>query len=201
MVKGFDSKWLMLGAVALALTACGPEPRDSEFMNRGGPESLLDVSSEAVSLSIATKKDVDALNNWIAGDAPSRAELQCDATAKNCKDALRVLEKRGVEVSTVPSPNNTATLVYERILARDCNQRYREPKAPMYNAPAPSFGCSLSANIVQHVSDKSVFVNPPISDVPLAKRSAAAVERINAERTPPSRYGVETSLTGVAKTD
>ncbi len=192
---------VILGAALLALAACGPNPSDSAFMNRGGPESLIDVSSEAVSLNIATKKDVDALNQWIAGDAPTRAELQCDVSSKSCKDALKVLEKKGVQVSTMPSANNTVTLVYERILARDCNQRYREQGGHMYNAPHAALGCSVAANIVQHVSDKSVFVNPEISDVPRSNTAVDALGRMNAQRTAPSSYGVEKSLAGNAKTE
>lgn len=191
---------LILGAALLTLAACGPKPGDSAYMNRGGPESLIDVSSEAVNLNIATKKDVDALSQWIAGDAPTRADLQCDISSKTCKDALNVLKKKGVEVTSTPSANNTVTLVYERILARDCNQRYREPQGQMYNAPHPALGCSVAANIVQHVSDKSVFVNPAISDVPLSTGAVRGLGRLNS-MTKISDYSVEKSLTESAKTE
>jgi hypothetical protein len=186
--------------VALVMAACAP--RDSAFMNRGGPESLLDVSSEVVNLSIASKKDLDALADWVAGDQPTRADLMCDAQAKNCRDALKILETKGVAVNTSGGAANTVTLVYERILARDCNQRYREPKNKLFNAPAPSFGCSVSANIVQQVSDKKAFINPAISDDPSAASGVMAVQRMNAPKsTPTAAYSIQNSLTKSAKTD
>lgn len=192
----------LIGLLALFVVAACTTPRDSAFLNRGGPESLLDVSSEVVTVNIADKKDIDALNRWVSEDQPTRAELQCDAMSPNCKDAIRVLEKKGVSIATNPSNANTATLVYERILARDCNQRYREPvSANIYNEPAPAFGCSLAANVVQHVSDKSVFVNPSISDDAYAVGAVGSVRRAYA---PPAKqdttYDVKTSTTSGAKT-
>ncbi len=181
---------------ALTLAACSGA-RDSEFMSRGGPEALIDVSSEVVNLSIADKKDLEALSTWIATDAPTRAELQCDASAKLCREALSILEKKGVAISTVPSAANTVMLTYERILARDCNQRYRETKSPRSGAPAPSFGCAVSANIVQHVSDKNAFVNPSISDTPSSVSGISAIYRMHKEANSnaKSAYSVKESLT------
>src|SRR5258708_7396846 len=113
---------LVAVCLLLTLAACSA-PKDS-FYNRGHPESLLDVSSEIVNLNVRDKADLDALSTWIEKDAPTRAELFCDANLKTCRDAVTLLESREVAVSVTPSPNNAVTLTYERIVARDCNQRY-----------------------------------------------------------------------------
>lgn len=165
-----------LPLLVLALTSCMAPPQ-SAFYNRGGPESLIDVSSEVVNLSVAGKAEIAELSNWIAGDAPSRAELFCDAAAPNCKDAQLALQKQGVEVNLTPSMNNTVTLVYERILARDCNQRAVDSRYKLYNVSPPSFGCSVAANLVQHVSDKREFVNPSLMDDAQARGAVAAYKR------------------------
>ena len=66
---------LILTVAALALTACGKPPADSAYLNRGGPESLLDVSSEVVSLNGTNRAELKELSNWIEKDQPTRAEI------------------------------------------------------------------------------------------------------------------------------
>lgn len=172
-----------ISVVGLVLLGACVLPKDSAFMNRGGPETLLDVSSEVVNLNLATAGDVTALGDWIAQDAPNRAELHCAAGSKHCADATSLLEKRGVPVAAVNSGANTVALIYERIVARDCNQRFREPRSTLWhNEGGPAHGCSVAANIVQHVSDKSVFINPPLSDDPSAVGPVDAMRRMNAPR-------------------
>ena len=68
--------YLALGL--LALSACQPKPSDSAYYNRGGPESLLDVSSEVVNLSVADPAALQELSTWIKQDQPTRAELYCN---------------------------------------------------------------------------------------------------------------------------
>lgn len=191
---------LVLVALGM-LTACEvKKPESTAFMHRG-PESLIDVSSEVVTLNIATQKDLSDLRKWIASDAPTRAELQCDVGTRICRDALKMLEKKGVAISTLPSPANSVTLVYERILARDCKQRYRDQRTSLYNEPSKSFGCATSANVVQQVSDKSVFVNPALSDTPSAVNAVNAIHRSNVPRSQITQpYNVADPLTNSAGT-
>lgn len=167
-------------AALVALTAC-KRPSDAAYYNRGGPEALLDVSSEVVNLSVAGPNELSQLNAWIEQDQPSRAELYCSA-GPSCSDARKVLELQGVPVMQVPSMDNSVALVYERILARDCTQRYRDDGSNNYNAPHTALGCSISANIVQHVSDKQQFVKPNLTDLPRATGSVAAYDRAYAPR-------------------
>ena len=54
-----------------------------------------------------------------------------------------------------------------------------------HNLNHPTFGCSIAANIVQHVSDKQQFVNPDIMSVPDAKKAVQAAQR--AQERPPEQ--------------
>jgi hypothetical protein len=185
---------MAMGLVAL-LGAC-TQPPNSAYLDRGHPQSLLDVSSEVVSLSVAGKTDLDALSTWIAKDQPTRAELFCEEATPDCKSAKKILEAANVGVEVNPSPNNTVTLVYERILARDCSARYNDGYHSQYNAYTTSFGCAVSANMVQQVSDKRDFINPNLSDDPSARGAVSAYQRAYApKQEEQQRYGVGEALT------
>lgn len=183
----------------MALAACSPPPA-STYYNRGGPEALLDVSSEVVNLSVAGPNELSQLSAWVQQDQPSRAELYCSTGEPRCNEALKVLELHGVPVMQVPSMDYSVALVYERILARDCNQRFVDNHDNHWNAPHPAFGCSMSANIVQHVSDKQQFVHPNLMDTPLSTGAVAAYNRAYAPKqaAKPSE-GVQESIVNSAK--
>src|SRR5690349_17409380 len=121
-VLSFRPVILALGL--LMLTACGQRPSDASYVNRGGPESLLDVSSEVVNLNAGTQKDLRELSNWIEKDQPTRAELNCSGNDRACKEARKMLDLHGVPVVQGQGNDLSVTLVYERILARDCNSSY-----------------------------------------------------------------------------
>lgn len=184
---------VMATVALLALSACQP-PSDAAFANRGGAESLLDVSSEVVNLRVYDKKDIAALSDLVAKDRPSSAELFCDASSKDCADAKRVLETGAVAVAVTPSPNNSVSLVYERIVARDCNARYYDAGFSAYNVSQPSFGCAIAANTVQHVTDKRDFINPSLLDTPSAIQGVSAARRAEHPKSQSQQaYGVTTS--------
>src|SRR6185436_10063197 len=67
----------VLSALLLLPAACSQVPQEAYF-NRGSPESLLDMSSEMVSISLSDPTSSDELVNWINREQPSRAELACD---------------------------------------------------------------------------------------------------------------------------
>lgn len=185
----------------LALAACQPKPPASAYYNRGGPESLLDVSSEVVNLSVADNAALSELSNWIRTDQPTRAELYCSDGDLRCTEARKVLDLHGVPTMNVQSGDNSVALVYERILARDCNQRFVDNSSNQWNTNHPSFGCSLSANVVQQVSDKQQFIAPNITDVPRATGAVMAYDRLMTPRAPATQtYNVERSLTEQART-
>ncbi len=184
----------LLVSMVVALAACTP-PKDSDFFNRG-PESLLDVSSEVVNLGIENPAKLNDLSNWIRKDKPTRAELYCVASDARCKQAEKLLKSQFVATAVIPSADNSVALIYERILARDCNQRFIDNSLDQHNAPHPAFGCALSANMVQQVSNKREFVNPNLSDIPPAAGAVAAYNRAyKASSTEaPQKYGVDKSL-------
>ena len=181
-----------------ALAACAP--MDSAFLNRGGPESLLDVSSEVVNLGVESPQKLSELVTWIAKDQPTRAELYCTAGTPACNEAVKVLELNAVPTMMVPSGDNIVALVYERIVAHDCNQRFTDDTHDMYNAPHPAFGCAVSANIVQHVSNKQQFIAPNVMDAADAAGGVAAHKRAYAPKAAPKTYGVGDSLSSKSGT-
>ena len=152
--------WML--TFALLLTACGDAwvPPDSAFTNRGNPESLLDVSSEIVNLNLANPQEAAQLSSKLAFDKPTRAELYCLAEDKACKDAKAALERASVPLKLMPSAKGSATLVYDRIVARDCDPRYRNHTQDKYWMNQSEWGCSIASNMVTHVSDKTQFTNP-----------------------------------------
>jgi hypothetical protein len=189
---------LALAVSATALSAC-TKPPESAFYNRGTPESLLDVSSEVVNLSVADKAALDELAAWVKNDQPTRAELYCNEGDLRCADALRVLEQHGVQTMTVPSGEYSVALVYERLLARDCRQRFVDNSRNPYNAPHASYGCSIAANMVQQVSNKQQFINPNLTDVPPATNAVQARARAYIPNAQKPAYSVDQSVTQSAQ--
>ena len=91
--------------------------------------------------------------------------------------------------------------MYERILAHDCNPRFVNNTNNPYNGYHPAFGCAVSANIVQHVSDKQEFVSPNLSDNPSAKGGINTLQRAFAPKTKEAEaYSVDKSVVSNAKT-
>jgi hypothetical protein len=187
---------ILLMAVVLTLSACshfGPTP--AAYMNRGGPEALIDVSSEIVNLSTASKADIVELAAWIENDRPTRAQLNCTGGEGQCTEAQKVLDLNGVPTVSSAGNTSTVTLIYERILARDCNPRYIDNPSNYYNLNHPSFGCAMSANMVQQVTNKQEFVSPNLSDDPSAVRAVNDLRRAYTPRPVVEPYSVgETSI-------
>ena len=156
--------------VALLLSACSDIPSEA-YYQRGGPESLLDVSSEIVNLPISNDLDLDELADWINADQPTRAELYCMDGDDRCAAAQEILDLYGVPSFYVPASDRTVTLVYERVIARDCENRFIDNSVNPYNLHHPTYGCSVAANIVQMVSDKQQFVAPNLLDYPDARKA------------------------------
>lgn len=189
--------FLLLGLTA----ACG-RYEDGAF-SRGTPERLLDVSSEVVNLSVSSAAQVDELSQWVGRDQPTRAELYCSEGAPLCREARQVLELYGVPMLFVPSNAQTVTLVYERVLARDCDQAFNDDLKSWQNENHPAFGCAISANIVQHVAQKQQFISPNLGDY---RDAESAVNQYNRyQSVPPAQsgqneYGLNQSLLQNAKT-
>ena len=176
---GSRARLVVMGVLLVLLSAC--RPPDLAYENRGGPESLIDVSSEIVNLTVASGAEVDDLSAWIDRDQPTRAELYCLEGDPICVQARQVLDLYGVPTQFIQSSTATTTLIYERILARDCDQRYVTSQS-LTNVSSPSFGCSLAANMVQQITNKQQIVRPNLMDYPDA---AKAVQVHDNYRLPP----------------
>lgn len=161
-------------AIGLLASGCSKIPAGAYF-DRGQPESLLDESSEVVNFDILGPESLDELIVWINEDQPTRAELYCQDGDMLCLETYELLEQFGVPIMYVSSPDNVATLVYERVIARDCENRYIDDSVNPYNLHHPTYGCSVAANMVQMVTDKRQFTSPPLLDYPDADSVGAAM--------------------------
>lgn len=159
----------LLSSIAL-LTSCSDIPRDA-FYNHGTPESLLDLSLETVNVGLTSQSSIDELVDWVNKDQPSRAELHCAGNSPLCAQAQNVFSQFSVPVESVASQQNEAVLIYERVMARDCENRFIDNSINPYNMNHPTFGCSTAANMVQMVGDKRQFVSPNLVDFPDAERT------------------------------
>ncbi|MCI5049339.1 MAG: CpaD family pilus assembly lipoprotein [Rickettsiales bacterium] len=170
-------KHLILAPALLILAACSSDVPTSAYYNRGAPESLLDVSAEVVNLSVESEVALDEMADWIQHDQPTRAELYCPEADERCSAAQEVLDLYGVATLYVPSLDSVVSLVYERVLARDCENRYIDRIGNGSNLNHPSFGCSNAANIVQMVSDKHQFVRPNLMDPVSSYKAVKAYQK------------------------
>jgi hypothetical protein len=156
-------KITLLTTAALLLASCNTIPPEAYF-DHGSPESLMDNSAEVVNFDLATDAGITEMNNWINQDQPTRAELYCAEGNGVCAEAQSSLNSFGVPVTFMPSGNNTVTLYYERVLARDCENRFVDNSINPYNLAHPTYGCSTATNILQMVTDKRQITSPALLD-------------------------------------
>jgi hypothetical protein len=168
-------KLFCIALLSGTLIACSQIPKQAYF-SRGQPEGLLDTSSEVVNLNIDSPESVQEITNWINKDQPTRAELNCAEDSALCKKTKNALHQFGVPVKYVSNSNNNIALIYERVLARDCENRYIDNTINPYNLNHPTFGCTTAANMVQMVSDKRQFISPPLMDYPDAAKTSQGIQ-------------------------
>ena len=181
------------------LQACSYIPPAS-YSGRGDPESLLDVSSEIVNLSVHDRPAVAELTSWIDQDQPSRAELYCPEGAESCEHVMDVLDLYGVPYASYNSNEYMIALVYERVLARDCTNRYIDNTVNPYHLNHPTFGCSLAVNMAQMVTDKKQFVRPNLMDPMSARKAVQAYRNYLEPPRLPENEGASDSLLEEAQT-
>lgn len=138
-------------------------PPDSAFRNPGDPERLLDKSSELVTMDLGSRGSLSKISKAVTQDPPTRAELSCSPKEALCADAKAIFAGHGIPAKFSGDGDNV-TLVYERVVARDCDGRWVDNSKNPYNMHPPSFGCSVVGNAVQMVSDKKQFVDPNLTD-------------------------------------
>lgn len=179
---------LFLGTLPL-LAACSEIPQEAYF-NRGTPESLLDMSSESVSVALGSGSGGrDELVGWVNQEQPTRADLACAQGEAACEQAREVLDQFRVPYQYGDAGRNAVVLYYERVLARDCENRFIDNSVNPYNFNHPTFGCSIAANTVQQVSDKRQFINPALLDFTDGQKSVQAVRRYQKATPDPDNSG------------
>jgi hypothetical protein len=160
----------------LLLGACVTVPPGA-YYNHGDPENLLDVSSEVIHVALASKADVQELSRIVRDDPPTSAQLSCSSVEDLCAQAARVLDSRDVPASYSRDEGDehgqrSVALVYERVVARDCENRYIDDTRNNHNLPPPTMGCSITSNMVQMATDKRQFTNPNLMDYQDAEKAA-----------------------------
>lgn len=155
------TKLLTVATSLSLLISCSVIPPEAYF-ERGTPESLMDQSSEVVSFAVGGDNSTNDMVAWINQDQPSRAELYCNEGDPACAEARQALQQFNVPVNFVPSSDNVATLVYERVVARDCESRYIDNSINPYNLSHPTLGCSIASNQIQMITDKRQITNPSL---------------------------------------
>lgn len=158
-------------ALGLALAACSQIPKEA-YYSRGEPESLIDKTSEVVNLKIESPASVEEITNWINKDQPTRAELRCSEGDGLCGEVKSVLHQFGVPVKYTATMENNVELIYDRVQARECERRYIDNMINPYNLNHPTFGCTVSSNMVQMVTNKREFTDPKLMDYADATKAA-----------------------------
>lgn len=150
-------------AIAVALSACSQIPEEA-YYNRGSPYSLLDASSEVVNVALVSEESVNEVVQWVDQDQPTQAELYCMEEDPICLQTLQTLEMFRVPVHYVAAADNNLVLIYDRVVARDCDNRYVDNPVNPYNLNHPTFGCTSAVNMVQMIGDKRQLTSPALLD-------------------------------------
>jgi len=137
--------------LALSLvSACSVIPQGAN--QSYSPESLLDVSQEVVTIDAVNASSASELSTLLESNSPSRVVVACNPAVGACKKAIKVLSQYGVPYETA-NEGPAIALHFDNIVAHDCEQGFVSNHINPYNLNYAAFGCAVSANTVQMVSD------------------------------------------------
>ena len=174
-------KLLYTSILSVALIACSQNiPREAYF-NRGTPESLLETSSEAINIKITSRASVQEVLNLLNKDQPTRADLKCVSGEALCEQTKKILQQFAVKVQYSSQPSNVVSLVYQRTLAKDCDQRYIDNPVNNANLNYPTYGCATASNMVQMITDKTQITSPKIVGKTDATKVLQVIDSYNAK--------------------
>lgn len=176
-----------VGASLIALVACSEIPKEAYFA-RGNPESLLESRNHDMVFGVKSKQSVRDIMAWVAKAAPRQASLHCEAKNKACNTLERLLTDKGIEVERAYSAANDAIFSIERMAARKCENRYVDNIVNPYNLNHPTFGCTVSSNIAQMVTDKRQFTDPDLMVNPDARKSVQTTDYYNTGTKPDTEF-------------
>jgi hypothetical protein len=137
--------------------SCSQIPAEAGF-TRGQPESLLSVNSESISIDLGQRNAISQLVNYINND-PTRAVLTCSNSIM-CSRAESLLSSYGVAYEVQSGAGNSVEIVYDRVSARDCDNKFVSNHNNPYNLSHTTFGCSSAMNQAMMVRDKRQFTDP-----------------------------------------
>lgn len=170
-------KITLLTIALFSLAACETDAGRGYGFTR--PESLLDISAERVTFALSGFSAKQDVNEWVMKDRPARAELSCESRDATCAGVAANLKQIGVPyTSTTPADGQAkAVLVYERIIARACDPRYKNDSFNNLNRPHAALGCATSSNIIQQVSDPVQFTAPAMLGDADGEKAAATYKK------------------------
>lgn len=152
-------KNILVLLVLVSVAACNNIPREA-YQSRGEPGVLLTERSERTEIILESDSSISELGKWLDQYQPSRAEVLCQEGDELCKEAQILLGQFDVPVDYSSTDNNLVVLVYDSVVARDCDHAYMTNHINPYNLNHPTFGCSYVGNMVQMISDKTQITSP-----------------------------------------
>jgi hypothetical protein len=114
-------------------------------------EDLVIDSSETVKFPIGDNNSINYIEDWVKKDKPVRSIVSCGKNRLVCNTVKKILSSREIPFDTLASnkQQGSVSLLYKRVNARSCMKE---------------FGCSVSVNIIQSVTDRLDFISPELSD-------------------------------------
>lgn len=140
--------------------SCSEIPKEA-YADQWKTEGLLDVTTETVNIDLNRRNAMAQLSNIVTSNEPANAVLYC-ANMQMCNRAGSFLQNYGISYEVRSAETNVASLNFERVIARDCENRFIDNHTNPYNLNHPTFGCASALNSVQMVRDKRQFTDPLI---------------------------------------
>lgn len=166
-------------------------PPAGAFNNSGDPERFLDSSLDLVTMSLGSRGALGGIIKMVRQDPPTLAQLNCSQKEALCMEARSIFANQRIPTEFSGDYNDNITLVYERVIVRDCDPRFVDNTKNPYNTPMESLGCSVATNGLQMISDKRQVTDPSLMDLPDAEK---AVQNQRRYQTPPSQSEDNRSL-------
>jgi hypothetical protein len=139
------------------IQSCSQIPAEAGF-TRGQPESLLSVNSESISIDLGQRNALAQVVNYLNNE-PSRAVLTCSNNLI-CSRVETILSSYGIAYEVQSGAGNSVEVVFDKILARDCDNKFVSNHNNPYNLNHPTYGCSTAMNQAMMVRDKRQFTDP-----------------------------------------
>lgn len=151
---------LAIAILASVAQSCSKIPNETGF-TRGQAESLLSVNSESVSIDLGQRNALAQVVNYVNNDNASRAILTC-SNGLLCNRVESVLNQYGVPYEVKSGAGNSVAVIFDNIIARDCDNKYYSNHNNPYNLSHTTFGCSMAMNQAMMVRDKRQYTDPVV---------------------------------------